>query len=70
VRVKNAVRTDTALSLARGMYEPRDFSPMPILADPLQDADCTSDDILDHCRDPHATHVRGCWVADLVLGKA
>jgi hypothetical protein len=51
------------------MYASRDFSPMPILADALQDAGCTSDDILDHCRDVQATHVRGCWVVDLVLGK-
>ena len=33
-------------------------------------AGCDNPDILDHCRDPHATHVRGCWVVDLVLGKA
>jgi hypothetical protein len=61
-------RTDTAVSLARQMYEARDFSAMPILADALQDAGCDNDDILDHCRgtDPH---VRGCWVVDLVLGK-
>ena len=31
-------RTDTALTLARQMYESRDFSAMPILADALQDA--------------------------------
>jgi hypothetical protein len=64
-----AWRTDTAVSLARGMYESRDFSAMPILADALQDAGCDSDDILAHCRDANATHVRGCWVVDLVLGK-
>ena len=64
-----AWRTDTAVSLAKGMYESRDFGAMPILADALQDAGCTSDDILTHCRDSHATHVRGCWVVDLVLGK-
>jgi hypothetical protein len=62
-------RTDTALSLARTMYDGRDFSAMPILADALQDAGCDNDDILAHCRDPKATHVRGCWVVDLVLGK-
>ena len=62
-------RTDTAALLARQMYDSRDFSAMPILADALQDAGCDSDDILAHCRDPHATHVRGCWVVDLVLGK-
>jgi hypothetical protein len=60
--------TDTALSLARQMYESREFSAMPILADALQDAGCDNDDILNHCRAPGA-HVRGCWVCDLVLGK-
>src|SRR5205807_357137 len=33
-----AWRTDNALSLAWQMYESRDFSAMPILADALQDA--------------------------------
>ena len=61
-------KTDTALSLARQMYESRDFSPMPILADALQDAGCDNEDVLSHCRGP-GPHVRGCWVVDLVLGK-
>ncbi|MBA4187880.1 MAG: hypothetical protein C0467_07665 [Planctomycetaceae bacterium] len=64
-----AWRTDTALSLARHMYESRDFSAMPILADALQDAGCENDDTLNHCRDTNGVHVRGCWVVDLVLGK-
>jgi hypothetical protein len=63
-----AWRTQAAVALARQMYESRDFGAMPILADALQDAGCTSDDILDHCRGP-GPHVRGCWVVDLVLGK-
>ncbi len=62
-------RTDTAVSLARQMYESRDFSAMPILADALQDAGCDNADILNHCREPNGVHVRGCWVVDLVLGK-
>jgi hypothetical protein len=62
-------RTDTALTLAQQMYESRDFGAMPILADALQDAGCDSDDVLNHCRDANAPHVRGCWVVDLVLGK-
>ncbi len=33
-------RTDTAVAVARQMYESRDFSAMPILADALQDAGC------------------------------
>jgi hypothetical protein len=65
-----AWRTSTVVALAKGMYGSRDFSAMPILADALQDAGCDSDDILDHCRDANATHVRGCWVVDLVLGKS
>lgn len=62
-------RTDTAVSLARTMYESRDFSAMPILADALQDAGCDNDDVLNHCRDPKPVHARGCWVVDLVLGR-
>jgi hypothetical protein len=62
-------RTDTAVTLARTMYESREFGAMPILADALQDVGCDNDDILSHCRDASATHVRGCWVVDLVLGK-
>ena len=61
--------TSTVVALASGMYESRDFSAMPILADALQDAGCDSADVLEHCRDPNAVHVRGCWVVDLVLGK-
>jgi hypothetical protein len=62
-------RTDTAVTLARTMYESREFSAMPILADALQDAGCDSEDILNYCRG-EGPHVRGCWVVDLVLGKA
>lgn len=61
-------RTDTAIALARGIYDSREFGAMPILADALQDAGCDNDDILAHCRSGEA-HVRGCWVVDLVLGK-
>ena len=69
VKLNKAWRTSTVVALARGMYDTRDFAPMPILADALQDAGCDHSDILGHCRDPHGTHVRGCWVVDLVLGK-
>jgi hypothetical protein len=62
-------RTNTVLTLARQMYEGREFSAMPILADALQDAGCDSADVLDHCRGG-GPHVRGCWVVDLVLGKS
>jgi hypothetical protein len=62
-------RTSTAVALARQMYDSRDFGAMPILADALQDAGCEDDAILSHCRDAKQTHVRGCWVCDLVLNK-
>ena len=62
-------RSDTAVSLARGMYESRDFTAMPILADALQDAGCDDEQVLAHCRGD-GVHVRGCWVVDGVLGKA
>jgi hypothetical protein len=61
-------RTDTVLALARQMYESRDFSAMPILADALQDAGCDNEEVLSHCRGA-GPHVRGCWVVDLVVGK-
>jgi hypothetical protein len=63
-----AWRTDTAVILARQMYESREFAAMPILADALQDAGCEDESILTHCRGD-GPHVRGCWVVDLVLGK-
>jgi hypothetical protein len=63
-----AWRTSIAIGIASQMYDTRDFSTMPILADALQDAGCENDAILRHCREK-ATHVRGCWVVDLVLEK-
>lgn len=68
VKFSKRWRTSTTVALARQMYESRDFSAMPILADALQDAGCDSDDILNHCRGS-GPHIRGCWVVDLVLGK-
>jgi hypothetical protein len=62
------VTTDVR-ALARGIYDDRAFDRMPILADALQDAGCASEGVLSHCRDATATHARGCWVVDLLLGK-
>jgi hypothetical protein len=61
-------RTDAVLGLSRAAYGSRDFALMPILADALQDAGCGDEQLLGHCRSS-GTHVRGCWVLDLVLGK-
>jgi hypothetical protein len=60
--------TSTVVSLARPIYDERAFDRLPILADALEDAGCTNDEILNHCRQP-GEHVRGCWAVDLVLGK-
>jgi len=58
----------TAIKIAQTIYEERAFDRMPILADALEEAGCTSADILDHCRQP-GEHTRGCWLVDLLLGK-
>ncbi|MBA4187221.1 MAG: hypothetical protein C0467_04300 [Planctomycetaceae bacterium] len=69
LRFKPEWLTADAVAIAKQMYESRDFSAMPILADALQDAGCDNDDILNHCRDANGVHVGGCWVVDLVLNK-
>ena len=61
--------TSTVIALAEGIYQDRAFERLPILADALQDTGCDSDDILTHCRDTALTHVRGCWVIDLLTGR-
>jgi hypothetical protein len=57
------------VSMARQMYDSRDFRDVPVLADALEDAGCQDQDILAHCRSG-GEHVRGCWVVDLVLGRS
>ena len=64
-----AWRTTDVMLLATGIYEEKAFDGTPILADALQDAGCDSDALLNHLRDANATHVRGCWALDLVLGR-
>jgi hypothetical protein len=61
-------RTRTASAVAQVIYDGRDFSLLPVLADALEDAGCEEPEVLAHCRGG-GEHVRGCWVADLVLGK-
>lgn len=61
-------RSETAVSLASGIYEERAFDRLPILADVLEEAGCDNSDVLNHLRGP-SPHARGCWVVDGVLGK-
>jgi hypothetical protein len=61
---------DGAVSkMARMIYDGCRFADLPVLADALEDAGCTDAAILTHCRSG-GEHVRGCWVIDLLLGKA
>ena len=59
----------TVPKLAQTIYDDRRFDLLPILAEALEEAGCDHADILTHCRGP-GPHVRGCWVVDLLLGKA
>jgi hypothetical protein len=58
----------TVTALARQIYDTRDFTATPLLADALEDGGCTDAELLGHLRGP-GPHVRGCWAVDLVLGK-
>jgi hypothetical protein len=60
-------RTPLVLVMSRQAYQGRDFSVLPILADALEDAGCTDEALLSHCRAP-GPHARGCWAVDTVLG--
>jgi hypothetical protein len=59
----------TVRRIAEGIYQERAFHRLPILADALLDSGCDDEEWLQHCRSP-GPHVRGCWVVDLLLGKA
>ena len=60
-----AWRTTDVLALARLVRE-GDTSPLPILADALQDGGCDDERVLDPCRSAEP-HTSACWVPDLVL---
>jgi hypothetical protein len=62
-------KTAAVIALAQQMYDSRDFTTMPSLADALRDAGCDNEAILSHCGGP-GPHVRGCWPVDMLLGKA
>ena len=54
--------------LARVMYDRRSFERMPELARALEQAGCTNEEVLRHCRQ-EGEHVRGCWVVDIILDR-
>lgn len=65
-----AWRTETAIGLAHAIEADEAWDRMPILADALQDAGCELPPVLDHCRSTNVVHRKGCWVLDMVLGRA
>jgi hypothetical protein len=60
--------THDVVSMATEAYASKDFSSLPQLGDALEEAGCTDEVLLAHCRGPNR-HIRGCWVVDLLLGK-
>jgi hypothetical protein len=58
----------TVVRLAEAIRAAAAFDRLPILADALEEAGCTSIAILDHCR-TGAPHAHSCWVIDLLLGE-
>ena len=80
-RIDPRWQTPLVLSLAETAYEQR-VAPDPsqpgwltlgpdrllVLADALEEAGADEPEMLDHLRRP-GVHVRGCWVADLILTK-
>jgi hypothetical protein len=58
----------TPVKLAQEMYESRDFSKAPLLADMLEDAGVSDAQLLGHLRSP-GPHARGCFAIDLILEK-
>jgi hypothetical protein len=62
-------RTAAAVGLALAAYEDGDTAAVPVLSDALEESGCGDERVLAHCRGG-GRHVRGCWVVDLVLGRA
>jgi hypothetical protein len=60
--------TSSVVDLVTAIHQEKAFDRMPILADALMDAGCDNERIIAHCRG-EGSHVRGCWVVDLLLGK-
>jgi hypothetical protein len=72
-----AWKDGVVMRLAEAVYEERempsgrlDNARMAVLADALEEAGCDNQEILGHCRQQDAVHVRGCWLFDLLLNKA
>lgn len=60
---------DVAKTKTEFVYANRRFDLLPDIADILERAGCTSDEVLNHCRQT-SEHTRGCWVIDALLSKS
>jgi hypothetical protein len=67
VHIEPGWRTEAVVGLARGAYDDRAFSRLPVLADALEDAGCDHPRILEHLRG-RGPHYPGCWPVDRILG--
>jgi hypothetical protein len=63
-----ACNDGSARKLAQTIYDERAYDQLPILADALEDAGCSDEELLSHLRSA-GPHVRGCWALDLLLDK-
>jgi hypothetical protein len=54
--------------LARAIYRKCRFEDLPLLADALEEAGCTNEDILSHCRSG-GKHISSCWVLALLVDE-
>jgi hypothetical protein len=64
------------VELANAIYEERalpggtlDGNRLAVLADALEEAGLDDEEVLHHLREQGQSHVRGCWVVDLLLSK-
>ncbi len=64
----NCWKNEITIAIAQRLYETKDWSGMPILADALQEAGC-NENFLDHMRNRESKFCRGCWILDQLLDK-
>jgi hypothetical protein len=63
-----AWRDGLLVSMARHLYQSREFADLPVLADALEEAGCDDAELLAHLRGA-GLHTRGCWALDAILNK-
>jgi hypothetical protein len=59
----------SVVRLAQVIDERQSFDDLTVLADALEDAGCTDEALLNHCR-AREGHRHGCWAVDALLGVA